>query len=338
MNRTWRPFYPKTAPRKVVGGIRLHKAQGEIAETWWGRRWIEALESFGWHTRLERGKRYARLGQVASIRVAPGVVSAQVQGSKRKPYEVRISLHTFSRKDWARVTDALATKAYYSAKLLSGEMPHEMEGIFRKAKAPLLFPKSKRDLSTDCSCPDWENPCKHVAAVHYILAQELDRDPFLLFKIRGLPREELLAEIRSRRQRGIAERNLSRLGIPVKTQISKTVIPIEKIAPAGENLSKRLGRFFSLGKEPLDLPELKLNLLERLPKAGGKVREIGIPPFWQGEIGFEETLMRCYRAIRDRSSSLVSATSQRPCETVPCGSRRGRHRSAGILERSGTSV
>jgi len=254
------------------------------------------LESFGWHTRLDRGKRYARRGQVASIRVAAGIVLAQVQGSKRKPYEVRIGLHPFSRKDWARVADALASKAYYSAKLLSGEMPREIEGVFHQARLP-LFPKSKRDLSTDCSCPDWENPCKHIAAVHYILAQELDQDPFLLFKIRGLSRNEFLAEIRSRRLRGAAEQDEGGPGIPKKTD------------SATEDLRPRLDCFFSLGKESANLCELDQSLFERLPKSGGKVREIGIPPFWQGELGFEETLARCYRSVRDRSLSLLKNSS-----------------------------
>lgn len=311
MSWQWWPSYRKSAPRPVVGGLRLWKGRGEIASSWWGKRWIEVLESFGWHTRLQRGRRYARQGQVVSIRVEPGVVLAQVQGSKRKPYEVRIGMHRFSRKDWARVLNPLASKAYYSAKLLSGEMPPEIETAFRKAKVS-LFPRSKRDLPTDCTCPDWENPCKHIAAVHYILAQEFDWDPFLLFKIRGLPREELLAEVRSRRKRGNGGEPLGREaphGVREVERPGPTQRPKRKALARGESLDCLEG-FFRFRKDPSSIPEVKPDPFERLPKAGEKVKELGIPPFWQGEMDFQETLTRCYQAVRHRVLSLMSSASQ----------------------------
>src|SRR5438128_9744848 len=79
----------------------------------------------------------------------------------------------------------------YAAKLTSGEMPNDIETVFRSASLS-LFPEKRKDLKTDCSCPDWSNPCKHVAAVYYLLGEEFDRDPFLIFKMRGLARDELV--------------------------------------------------------------------------------------------------------------------------------------------------
>ncbi|MBI3615882.1 MAG: SWIM zinc finger family protein [Candidatus Omnitrophica bacterium] len=311
MSWDWQPYYRKSTPRKVTGGLRLWKNRGEIADSWWGKRWIEVLESFGWHTRLERGRRYARGGQVASIQVEPGAVLAQVQGSKRKPYEVRIALHPFSRKDWGRILDALAGKAYYSAKLLSGEMPQEIEQTCRQVKL-WLFPRSKRDLSTDCSCPDWENPCKHIAAAYYILAQEFDRDPFLLFKIRGLSRQELLSGLRSRRKGGEGgnESDPDRLRFPGAARTAKEPVSTR------ENLADRAEDFFRLGKDPSLTRGLTPNFFERLPKPGSRVKELGVPPFWQGEMDFKGTLTRCYQAVRHRSLSLMSQ------EVRPTGPRR----------------
>ena len=100
-------FYERPKTRKAVGGIRIHVKGGEIAGSWWGKRWMEALESFGWHTRLERGRRYARSGQVTEVHIEPGGVRGAVQGSRAKPYAVRIGLHPIARKDWARVAQTL---------------------------------------------------------------------------------------------------------------------------------------------------------------------------------------------------------------------------------------
>jgi len=300
-----RPYFTPTVPRKVVGGLKLRGKRGSpVAETWWGQRWTQVLESFGWHTRLERGRRYARAGQVAWVQIEPGRVLAQVQGSKPKPYAVEVRLHAISRKDWSRLADAIARQALYTAKLLSGEMPHEIEKVFSQAKLA-LFPKSRQDLSTDCSCPDWENPCKHIAAVYYILAQEFDRDPFLLFKLRGISRQELLSQIRSRRG-----------SQPLPSDPDQWVASAHGAAKAADpkpahhatgtvDLSRRLEDFYQLAKP---LPAGRgpaAELIERLPRPGGKIREMGTPPFWRGELGFESTLRRYYEFARERVLALT---------------------------------
>lgn len=298
------PYYAPTTPRKVVGGLKLRGKHGVIADTWWGQRWTQALESFGWHTRLERGRRYARRGQVAKILIEPGKVLAQVQGSRPKPYAVQIALHPISRKGWSRVADAIARQALYTAKLLSGEMPHEIEKTFAEAKLA-LFPKSRHDLSTDCSCPDWENPCKHIAATYYILAQEFDRDPFLLFKLRGISRDELLSDIRSRRRESPLPSDPDQWVNSSPNSASKQARSRVREASLTVDLSKRLGNFFQLSKE---LPAgwgPAVEFIERLPKPGGKIREMGTPPFWRGELGFESTLRQYYELARNRSLALM---------------------------------
>lgn len=305
-----RPYYAPTTPRKVVGGLKLRGKRGVVADTWWGQRWTQALESFGWHTRLERGRRYARRGQVASVKIEPGKVLAQVQGSKPKPYAVQIALHPISRKDWSRVADAIARQALYTAKLLSGEMPHEIEKTFAEAKLA-LFPKSRHDLSTDCSCPDWENPCKHIAATYYILAQEFDSDPFLLFKLRGISRDELLSDIRSRRREAPLPSDPDQWVSSSPNSAAKPTDVLARGASQTADLSKRLGNFFQLSKE---LPAgwgPASDLVERLPKPGGKIHEMGTPPFWRGELGFESTLTQYYKLARDRALALMQG-SMRP--------------------------
>ncbi|MDE2314195.1 MAG: SWIM zinc finger family protein [Elusimicrobia bacterium] len=314
------PYYAPTTPRKVAGGLKLRGKKGVIADTWWGRRWTQALESFGWHTRLERGRRYARSGQVASIKIGPGRVLALVQGSKPKPYAVEIRLHAISRKDWSRLSDAIARQALFTAKLLSGEMPPEIEKTFLEAKLA-LFPQSKHDLSTDCSCPDWENPCKHIAATYYILAQEFDRDPFLLFNLRGISREELLRDIRSRRRKAPLPSDPDQWVDSRPRAASERTSAREPKAPRSVDLSGREETFFQLSKElPAGLGP-SAEFIERLPKSAGKVREMGTPPFWRGELIFESTLTQYYKLTRDRALALVRE-SAKPAASAISSPRR----------------
>jgi uncharacterized Zn finger protein len=133
-----------------------------------------------------------------SLEVAPGVVRALVQGSRRTPYKVSIALPAFSELVWAKVEVTLAEQAIHSARLLAGEMPHDLEEVFLAAGAP-LFPQRANDLALTCSCPDWEVPCKHLAATFYLLAESFDDDPFAILLWRGRSREALLNRLRELR-------------------------------------------------------------------------------------------------------------------------------------------
>jgi len=171
---------------------------GEFGKNWWARRWISVLESFGWSNRLQRGRSYARYGNVLEVVVAPGEVRAKVQGSRARPYRVTIRVKPLDDAEWEKVTSAMAEQAVFAARLLAGEMPENIEEVFTRNRVS-LFPSSGRDIVTTCSCPDWANPCKHVAAVYYVLGQEFDRDPFLLFLLRGRSRDGLMAALRAKR-------------------------------------------------------------------------------------------------------------------------------------------
>jgi uncharacterized Zn finger protein len=181
-------------------GVAARSRRGAIGETWWSRRFIELLESFGIGSRLQRGRSYARAGQVTELDVEPGIVLARVQGSRHTPYKVRIRCAMLSEAQWRRAEKAMAAAALPLASLLAGEMPRDIEDMFGSCKLA-LFPRSIRELKATCSCPDAANPCKHVAAVYYILAERFDDDPFLIFAWRGRERDELLGRLRRRRGR-----------------------------------------------------------------------------------------------------------------------------------------
>jgi uncharacterized Zn finger protein len=151
--------------------------------------------------RLNRGRTYAREGQVLSLEEIEGSVQARVQGTRPRPYKVTIKLKPLTDSQWNKVIDALAGQALFAAQLLAGEMPQEIDAVFAAAGSS-LFPATEKELATECSCPDWANPCKHVAATYYILAEQLDEDPFLLFRLRGRSQEQVMAALRARRSEG----------------------------------------------------------------------------------------------------------------------------------------
>lgn len=188
---SWWKRYPPTRPIAVADGIKARSKRGAFATQWWAKRWIAVLEGFNLGARLQRGRSYARGGQVMGIDVKAGRVDARVQGSRKEPYRVTIGIAAFKPEERKRLAAALAASPLHLAKLLAGEMPQDIESVLEKHRLS-LFPVRQSELKTDCSCPDWSNPCKHVAAVYYLLGEEFDRDPFLLFTVRGVAREDLV--------------------------------------------------------------------------------------------------------------------------------------------------
>jgi uncharacterized Zn finger protein len=192
----WPPVSPP--PIRREDGIRARSQRGDFAKSWWAARWIGALEKVVDARRLARGRTYARGGQVLALEEERGGVRAVVQGSRPAPYNVTIKLRPINRGQWRAVIDALAGRALFAAQLLAGEMPQEIDQVFAAAGCS-LFPTTRGELETSCSCPDAANPCKHVAAAHYILGEQIDDDPFLLFRLRGRTEEQVLAALRTRR-------------------------------------------------------------------------------------------------------------------------------------------
>jgi uncharacterized Zn finger protein len=182
-------------PIPVEGGVRARSKRGAIGEQWWSRRFIAVLESWGMSGRLQRGRNYARRGQVIEFELTQGKVTARVQGSRPQPYTVSIGVLPLTTAQWRTVQSRLASQALFRAKLLAGEMPAEIEEVFAECGTP-LFPRSPADLDMRCSCPDWEVPCKHLAAVCYVLAEAFDDDPFQMLAWRGKARDELLGALR----------------------------------------------------------------------------------------------------------------------------------------------
>ncbi len=282
-NDYW-PSY-SSSPIQVEDGIKSKSQYGKFVENWWADRWIKALRGLMDSRRLSRGRSYARRGQVLQIDVEAGAVSARVQGSRRTPYRVEIALQPLSDRQWEAVLDALSEQAIFSAQLLNGEMPPEVEQVFDGIGVP-LFPASRRDLNTDCSCPDSANPCKHIAAVYYLLGERFDEDPFLLFELRGRSQDEVAAALRGRRSAGmdaVAEEPAPYL----VDQLEVVEVPplqecLDGYWDAGPQLDE-------IALEPAS-PEVDLALLKRL----------GIPTFLS-QSAFRAQMERVYAGVTKRA-------------------------------------
>jgi uncharacterized Zn finger protein len=248
-------YYADFTPTKPIStgdGIKARSQRGAFAKNWWAERWIEALEKLVDSGRLSRGRSYARKGQVLSIEETQSGVAARVQGSRRTPYKITIQIAPLTDAQWEKVIDALAEQAIFTAQLLAGEMPQEIESAFKSAGVS-LFPAKRGDLTTDCSCPDYANPCKHVAATHYILGERFDEDPFLLFRLRGRTQAQILQGLRQRRagQNAIEDE---------EEDEPEVIIPLEET----------LNRFWDLGQSletfsiVIRSPAIEIPLLKRL--------------------------------------------------------------------------
>ncbi|BCJ60979.1 SWIM zinc finger family protein [Micromonospora endophytica] len=314
----WGGYADYGRPRKVDGGLRARSTRGAIGVSWWSRRFLEVLESFALGTRLTRGRSYARAGQVLHLDIAPGTVRATVQGSRAQPYQVHIALSAFPASLWDRIEQQLAAQAFFSARLLAGDLPPELEELFAAAGAP-LFPAEVTQLEQHCSCPDFAVPCKHLAATFYLLAEAFDADPFALLHWRGRSRAELLERLRELRGAGtpvpratatspapdgagisLTAGTVGSLPASGAASVSSTTEPADA-APAGAAraladlpdapIAGTVDRFWL---SPVPLPDRPPALASRPDLL---LRQLGAPAPAIGGPGLVERLRRAYRQL-----------------------------------------
>jgi uncharacterized Zn finger protein len=283
----------KPAPKR---GIKVHK----IGATWWGQRWLEALEHLSreYLNRLGRGRAYARAGRVFDLDVKAGLVTAKVMGSDNDPYDVTLRIAMLPPALWQKAIAGMSRQAMFGAELLAGRMPATIDEAFRAAGHSLFLTK-QRELETDCSCPDWANPCKHVAAVHYVLGEAFDHDPFLLFELRGRTKRQVLGALRSLRSAS----GLKAAG--AKGAGKHADVLLEKLATAAQALSSQAelvdARALLDGYErlPAPLPALRFNVAAPAAQAA-ILRQLGSPPAWpQGDPNADALWERLTAAYRD---------------------------------------
>ncbi|EGV29556.1 hypothetical protein ThidrDRAFT_3293 [Thiorhodococcus drewsii AZ1] len=273
-------------------------------KTWWGQRFISALEGCMDAGRLQRGRGYSGDSRILDFGIEKALVKATVRGNvnpyfgvyKEPQYKTQIRLTPIPDQDWDKAIAKIGANAALVSQLLMGQMPDRIDQVFAGMHLHLL-PLSRNDFAlTQCSCPDYANPCKHIAGVYYRLAGMLDGDPFLLFELRGLSRERL--------HHSLSETPLGRALVSVMDERE------ERIEPADS--------FFNRPQTAESAPDYRdfWNGRKRLPTeiepatppvvSGILVRKAGdFPGFWDRENSFVEVMEEFYERIRGKSKKLL---------------------------------
>ncbi len=300
--------YPEYRPKEPPpeSGIKVGK---KLGSTWWGRRWIEALEAFSsdFTSRLGRGKTYARAGRVHDLAVSPGAVTACVTGSRPSPYKVKIRIDELSSGAWSKAIAAMAQSAAFSARLLAGEMPEGVDEAFR-GTGEALFPSASGDLASECSCPDWANPCKHVSALLYVLGEAFDRDPFLLFELRGRAKQSVLDALRSARSSSSETPRVPKRA-PRRTAPPRTASVKLSDAAAYEKSAS----------SPAALAEMRFRFDAPAAASGAVLRQLGPPPGWSKAPSLAERIAPALAKAAELARRLALANSGEAGEREPGG-------------------
>lgn len=216
-----------------------------IAKTFWGKAWCEHLESFSdYENRLPRGRTYVRNGSVIHLAVEQGQVTALVQGSSL--YKIKIDISAVDKKKWNQILDDCSGQIDSVVELLQGKLSSGvMTTITDKSHG--LFPQPK-EIKLNCSCPDWADMCKHVAAVLYGVGSRLDQEPELLFKLRHVDHLDLVSKAslkvpnkRSGKSRVIEGQDLSNLfGVDIQTNGSSSNLQQSAVKKTKPQIKKTL--------------------------------------------------------------------------------------------------
>lgn len=272
----------------------------KFSRTWWGQKFITAIEDLTDYGRLSRGRSYARGNKVKSFTMKGNVVTAKVRGSvnpyfgvyKEPLYTTIIEFQPISAKKWSNSISLMASKASIISRLLLNEIPDNIEETFQQLNLNLL-PGSSKDFNTSCSCPDWSNPCKHIAGVYYLIAAELDQDPFLLFELRGLSRQDLLREL-AKSPLGQALSAELQLEKPSPQSVKSYYAPLQKVkVKTHPNL-----REFWHGNQRL--PQT-IETPPQLPVSGIPVKKQGdFPTFWERDNSFLDAMETLYNTVKTK--------------------------------------
>ncbi|QFS52233.1 SWIM zinc finger family protein [Nostoc sphaeroides] len=273
----------------------------KFSRTWWGDRFIQALEAFTDDNRLKRGRSYASGGKVKSFEIDLNRITAKVRGSvnpyfgvyKEPTYNIEIQITPIAKTRCHEAIQKLSSKASIISRLLLNEVPENIEDTFSDLGLHLL-PHSSKDFKTKCDCPDYANPCKHIAGVYYLVASQLDNNPWLLFELRGLSKAELQAKLAD-----------SPLGKALLSELNTKEIPLELSNSLYTKLEKQ-----SLNQMP-NTREFWLGT-KRLPQSievatPGSICAILIkkqgdfPDFWHNDASFIETMEELYQRVKTKN-------------------------------------
>lgn len=276
----------------------------KFSRTWWGDRFIKALEAFTDDARLQRGRSYASGGKVLSFEIDQNHISAQVRGSinpyfgvyKEPTYKIYIEITPIAKTGWNEAIKKLSSKASIVSRLLLNEVPENIEDTFSQLGLHLL-PHTRKDFKTKCSCPDSTNPCKHIAGVYYLVASQLDRNPWMLFELRGLSKAELQAKL--------AE---SPLGKALSEELNAPEVTPSASTSFYTRLSKQQVAQPSTREFWLGTKRLPQTIEVATPSSVSAIivkKQGDFPAFWQKDNSFIEAMEELYGRVKTKNQNLM---------------------------------
>ncbi|MCB5261135.1 MAG: hypothetical protein LHW64_07730 [Candidatus Cloacimonetes bacterium] len=260
----WYP--PKKPPKQVSGGIKTQSKRGRFATNWWSKLWVENFEARTDSGRLTRARSYARSGQTQDLEIAPGLVKASVQGTAGKPYQITVTMTLYSTEQIEAIYQELGSQPMIVAQLLNNNLPEEFDELLKNLNL-FLIPKYNKDMHVSCNCLDWGDPCKHSAAILYLIAEEIDKNPFLLLKMLGIDKDSLLERLKL-------------TGIKAKPAVQTA----EVLEPLSADPQDFWGKACERRIDPLDPPQFPAAIIRRL----------GAIPFWRSDSDFIELMQKTY--------------------------------------------
>ena len=258
-------------PRKKAKKKVQQPAQRvKYGQTWWGEQWLNALTNIDFDNRLPRGRAYAGNGSVLETKINVNTIRAKVEGSMPKPYNITISIPLFTQEQKKKLVSGIKHDPFILSKLLNRELPQELHRMALD-QGIKLFPSSWKDFSMDCSCPDWAVPCKHIAAVIYVISREIDANPFQVLQLHGL---DLMEEFKEE-ETGIKD-HLEE-AIPVVEEMMVDKLPDDRVKT--------------------DFSEAGLPDFSKIPVGGSTVLSLipAKPIFYHKD--FRETLQSAYKNL-----------------------------------------
>jgi uncharacterized Zn finger protein len=279
---SWNYYREYSGPRATRAGIKAKSARGKFGQTKIGMAWERLIGS---DSRISKARSYARKGQVIDMSLDAGEIKGSIQGSRSTPYTGFIHVAIFSPQDWLRWLDKVASSEDLVAELLNDQLSERAEELIREVMGKPLVPGKVADLTFECSCPDYAEPCKHVAALHLLTCEQLDDRPTLMLMLRGLDLDHMRATLT---RATLAQRPPS--GAHAKAPVTSALpLPIDPDA------------FWARHSTPLTL-----NLRARLPASPEAILgELGPPPLWHAERALGELLAPVYQAAQHHGLELL---------------------------------
>ncbi len=276
------------------------------SRTWWGQKFISALESFTDSGRLQRGRSYSGDSRILRFDISNGMVSGTVRGNvnpyfgvyKEPKYLTEIEMTAIAAQDWTKIIANMSSKASVVARLLLNEVPENIEDSFA-AVGKNLLPHSHKDFKTQCSCPDYSNPCKHIAGLCYRLSSELDQDPWLLFEMRGISKADLQSELA---KSPLGKALASEMGSEGMLEIESSTTYFTKPQTSLYTEVPTLKQFWQGQKRlPQAIPFTPPNHVAAIA-----IKKQGdYPPFWHKDSSFIETMEELYERVKTKNTGLL---------------------------------